>query len=251
MSRNWCDRTITIDCAKCRLRQDAALPPELRSGLKLIRKSRLEMRVLPPGTQICTEGEPSAEVFTLFAGWAFRYKLLHDGRRQILNFRLPGDFFGLGSEGSQGFDHSIESITHVVLCVFSKVQFDTAVQSDPALASLVRRIVRSEEGAAFEHLVDVGRRNALEAVGHLLLELYLRQRRGGISKDHSCGFPISQVLLADALGLTATHVNRVLRRLREERLASIRNHRLIIHDVDRLTELCEFRKDYTARFPVI
>lgn len=209
------------------------------------------MRVLPPGTQICTEGEPSAEVFTVFDGWAFRYKLLRDGRRQILNFRLPGDFFGLGLEGSQGLDHSIESITHVVLCVFNKEQFITAVRSDPALAALARRIVRSEEGMAFEHLVDVGRRNSLEAVGHLLLEMYLRQRRGRNLKDHSCSFPISQVLLADALGLTATHVNRVLRQLHEGGLASVKNHRLTIEDDGRLTELCEFRKSYTARVPVI
>jgi CRP/FNR family transcriptional regulator len=251
MTRNSRSKIVTIDCAKCPLRRDAALAPELQRGLKLIRKSRLEMRVLPPGTQICTEGEPSDEVFTLFTGWAFRYKLLHGGRRQILNFRLPGDFFGCGLEGSQGFDHSVESITHVVLCVFNKEQFDTAVQSDPALAALARRIVRSEEGAVFEHLVDVGRRNSLEAVGHLLLELYLRQRRGGKSKDHSCRFPITQVLLADALGLTAAHVNRVLRQLREGGLASISGQNLVIHDVDRLTELCEFRKDYTSQVPVI
>jgi CRP-like cAMP-binding protein len=251
MSTNWCGRTITAECAKCRLRQHASLAPELRSGLELVWKARLGACIVPPGTQICTEGEPSANIFTLVAGWAFRYKQLHDGRRQILGFRLPGDFFGLGCEGPQGHDHSVESITHAVLCVFGKEQFETAVQSDPALAALVRRIVRSEESAAFEHLVDVGRRNALEAVGHLLLELCLRQRRGRKSKDCSCAFPITQLLLADTLGLTAAHVNRVLRQLREDGLASIRNHSLVIHDVDRLTELCEFNKDYTTRMPVV
>lgn len=251
MSRKWCDRSIAIDCAKCRLRHDAALTPELRSGLKLVRKSRIGTCVAKPGARICTEGEPSAEIFTLVDGWAFRYKMLHDGRRQILDFRLPGDFFGLGCGGSQSQDNSVESITHVVLCVFSKAQFETAMRSDPALAALVRRIVRSEQSEVFDHLVNVGRRNAREAVAHMLLELCMRQRRGRVPKDCHCQFPITQGLLADALGLTAVHVNRVLRNLREDGLASIGNHGMVIHDVDRLSELCEFNRSYTARIPAI
>ena len=251
MSMNWRDKTIPIDCDKCPLRQHAPLTPELRLGLDLIHTAKLGTRILPPRTQICAEGEPSAEVFTLFAGWAFRYKLLHDGRRQILNFRLPGDFFGLGREQSPGLDHSVESITEVALCVFDKVEFETAVQSYPALAALFRQIARAEESTAFEHMVDIGRRNPLEAVSHLLLELCLRQRRGEISAECSCEFPITQMLLADALSLTAVHVNRVLGRLRDTGLASITNHTLTIHDVDRLAELCEFSKDYTTWTPVI
>lgn len=251
MSGNRRIRTIAIDCAKCWLRQPSSPASELQSGLKVVRKARTGARVVPPGMQICSEGEPSTEAFTLVDGWAFRYKLLHDGRRQVLGFCLPGDFFGLGYEGSHGYDHSIESITNVVLCVFDKGQFLAAMQSDPALAGLVHRIVRFEESAAFEHLVDVGRRKALEAVSHLLLELCTRQHRGKISSDCSSKFPITQALLADALGLTAAHVNRVLRQLREDGLVSISNHSLTIHDVGRLSELCEFSKEYTAHMPVV
>ena len=227
------------------------MTPEQRSGLELIRKSRIGACVAKPGTRICTEGEPSTEIFTLVSGWAFRYKMLHDGRRQILDFRLPGDFFGLGCGDPQCQDNSVESITHVVLCAFSKAQFETAMQSDPSLAALVRRIVRSEQSAVFDHLVNIGRRNAREAVAHMLLELCMRQRRGRVPKDCRCVFPISQGLLADALGLTAVHVNRVLRKLREDGLASIGNHSLVIHDADRLSELCEFNHDYTTRMPAI
>jgi CRP/FNR family transcriptional regulator len=246
VSEQWRGTTVPIDCAGCPLRHLASLIPELQPGLELIQKTRWDSRVVPPRTQICTEGEPSGEVFTLLAGWAFRYKLLHDGRRQILDFRLPGDFFGFGGELSDGLNHSVESITEVTLCVFRKSQFLTAVKSSPEVATLFQEILRSEEDAAFEHLVDIGRRNAMEAVGHLLLELCMRQRRGEASKECSCDFPITQAHLADALGLTVEYANRVLRRLREAELATITRHTLIIHDVDRLTELCEFRKDYTA-----
>jgi len=251
MSRNWCDRTIEMDCAKCRLRRHATLTPEPVPGLELIRKSRVGSCVARPGARICIEGEPSTGIFTLVSGWAFRYKRLHDGRRQILDFRLPGDFFGLGHGGSQAQDHSVECITPVVLCVFDKPQFEGAMQSDPALAALVRRILRAEEGAMFEHLVDIGRRSATEAVGHMLLELCLRQRQGRVSRGCSCQFPITQLHLADALGLTATHVNRVLRKLREDGLASVGDQRLVIHNVARLSDLCEFNDRYTTRMPVI
>lgn len=251
MFRNWPNRTVEIECASCRLRDHGTLTPQLKAGLERIRTARLGMRVLPERTRICTEGETSSEIFTLVAGWAFRYKLLRDGRRQILGFCLPGDFFGLGCDESQGHDHSIESITHVVLCAFSRAQFETVVQSDPASATFVRRIVRAEESAAFDHLVNVGRRSALEAVGHLLLELCQRQRRGRNSKNCNCGFPITQTLLADALGLSGEHVNRVLRRLRDDGLVSINNHNLFIHDVGRLAELSEFKRGSTARLPVV
>ena len=244
-------RTVTIDCGKCLLRRHGSPAPELQSALAPVRQSRIGSRVLPPGAEICIEGEPSTEIFTLVDGWAFRYKLLHDGRRQILGFCLPGDFFGLGSEGEEGHDHSIESITGTVLCVFGKRQFRAAMQSDPALAALVRRIVRHEEGAAFEHLVDVGRRNAVEAVAHLLLELCSRLNGGRIADNCRCRFPVTQTHLADALGLTAAHVNRVLRRLRQDGLASVDKRSLIIHDAGRLAELCEFSRDYTARLPAI
>jgi CRP-like cAMP-binding protein len=251
VSEEWRPTTIPIDCAECPLRQHASLTPVLQSGLELIQKARWGARVLPPRTQISTEGEPSGEVFTLFAGWAFRYKLLRDGRRQILDFRLPGDFLGFGGEHSDTLDHSVESITVVALCVFRKSRLLTAVQSSPAVANLFREIMRSEERVAFEHLVDIGRRNATEAVSHLLLELWMRQRRGEASMECGCEFPITQEILADALGLTAVHVNRVLRRLREAGLVSITNRALIIHDIDRIAGLCEFNRDYSAPPPLI
>jgi CRP-like cAMP-binding protein len=251
MSEEWHGTTIPIDCADCPLQQHVSLTPELQSGLELIHKARWGARVVPPKTQICTEGEASAEVYTLFSGWAFRYRQFRDGRRQILDFRLPGDFFGFGSEHSDELDHSVESITEASLCVFDKAELRAAVQSSPAAATVFREMMSSEESAAFEHLLDVGRRNATEAVAHLLLELCMRQCRGEVPTECRCYFPITQDVMADALGLTGVHVNRVLRRLRDDGLATKTNQTLIIHDVARLTELCDFHGDYAAPTPLI
>jgi CRP-like cAMP-binding protein len=251
MSEEWRGTTIPIDCADCPLQQEVSLTPELQSGLELIHKARWGARVVPPKTQICTEGEVSAEVYTLFSGWAFRYRQFRDGRRQILDFRLPGDFFGFGRDHSKGLDHSVESITEASLCVFDKAELRAAVQSSPAAATVFWEMTSSEKNAAFEHLLDVGRRNATEAVAHLLLELCMRQCRGEVPTECSCYFPITQDLLADALGLTGVHINRVLRRLRDDGMATKTNHTLIIHDVARLAELCDFHGDYTAPTPLV
>lgn len=251
MSRNWCNTTITIDCAKCPLRQDAALPPELRSGWSLSgnpdwrcascrrrRRSAPRENRRPRSSRSLPAGPSVTSCSMMVAG-------------RSSTFAFPAISLDLAARVRKALIIRLKALP--TSCCACSARCNSTPQCGLILflAALVRRIVRSEEGAAFEHLVDVGRRNALEAVGHLLLELYLRQRRGRISKDCSCKFPVTQVLLADALGLTAMHVNRVLRQLREGGLVSISNHSLVIHDIDGLTELCEFNKDYTTRMPVI
>ena len=242
---------IPVNCDECPLRKQVSSDPESLRDLEVIHQARSGARYLPPKAQIYVEGEPSTEVFTLFSGWAFRYKLLYDGRRQILDFLLPGDFTGLQANNPGTADHSVETITDVSLCVFRRTEFVVLLRSQGRLAERLSRISRSEETVAFEHLVDVGRRNSREAVAHLLLELYARMRcRDGVS-DETCAFPLTQGHLADALSLSTAHVNRVLRQFRDAQLVNITNGSLTIHDYDGLAELCDFDRHYVVPIPVI
>jgi CRP-like cAMP-binding protein len=243
--------TIPVKCDECPLHKQAISNPEFLPYFQIIHQFRSGSRYLPPRAQIYVEGEPSTEVFTLFSGWAFRYKLLYDGRRQILDFLLPGDFTGLQGDISGTADHSVETITDVSLCVFRKTDVVASLRSQRRLAELLSRISRSVETVVYEHLVDVGRRSPWEATAHLLLELFTRLRNRDAVSDETCKFPLTQGHLADALGLSTAHVNRVLRQLREAQLVNITNGSLTILDYDGLVELCDFDSHYLVPNPVI
>ena len=100
-----------------------------------------------------------------------------------------------------------------------------------------------------EHLVDLGRRSALERVAHFLLELLTRLQSIGLADEQSFKIPLTQELLADALGLSIPHVNRVLRRLREDQLVVVEDQRVTVKDMDALAELADFEPSYLSRFP--
>jgi CRP-like cAMP-binding protein len=99
-----------------------------------------------------------------------------------------------------------------------------------------------------EHLVDLGRRSAIERVAHFLLELLVRLQSVGLAENQSYKIPLTHELIADALGLSIPHVNRVLRRLREENMVVIEDQRVTIKDVDSLSELADFEPSYLSRF---
>ena len=107
-------------CDDCALRKLEAFLPASAEELKTIESFRVGARRVPAGGAIVEEHRPSAQLFTLYSGWAFRYKTLSDGRRQILSFLLPGDFIGLQDEFAEGQTHGVEAATDTTLCAFSR-----------------------------------------------------------------------------------------------------------------------------------
>jgi CRP-like cAMP-binding protein len=99
-----------------------------------------------------------------------------------------------------------------------------------------------------EHLIDVGRRSALERVAHFLLELLTRLQAIGLAEERSYLMPLTQELIGDALGLSVPHVSRTLKQLREEDLVAIEGQRVIIKDVEALSKLADFERMYLGRF---
>src|SRR5215469_12101455 len=103
-------------------------------------------------------------------------------------------------------------------------------------------------GLSIRHLIDVGRRSALERVAHFLLELLARLQAIGLADECSYRMPLTQELVADALGLSVPHVNRTLKKLREENLVAIEGHKVVIKNVQALGRLADFEKTYLSRF---
>ena len=147
------------------------------------------------------------------SGWAFRYKVLDDGRRQILNYALPADMLGLQGALMNEMEHSVEALTPLVLCVFPRAKLWDLYSRLPSLAFDITWLAAREEQLIDENLVSLGRRTALERVAYLLLHLFVRAEEAGLVSGGSIQFPFTQQHLADTLGMSLVHTNKTLKRL--------------------------------------
>jgi CRP-like cAMP-binding protein len=201
-------------------------------------------RRFPFGKDLVYEGQRNQSAFILSSGWACSYKLLPSGTRQIVDFQIPGDFLGLRSVLFRTADHNVEPITEIEASEITSHDLLDAFATTPRLATAVLWAASRDEAMVVEHLVDLGRRDAAQRMAHFLLELSLRLRLVGMGTADGFACPLSQYLLADALGLSAVHVNRVLRQLREDGLMTFQKGKVVFDDVDRLTEFADFDRGY-------
>jgi CRP-like cAMP-binding protein len=225
----------------------AFTPDELKfvSGFK-----RGEL-VAEPGAMILSEGAHSAQLFTLLSGWAFRFKTLEDGRRQILNYSLPGDLLGLQGSIIGAMDHSIEALSPVVLCVFQRDRVSELFRSQPGLSFDVTWLASREERMLDENLLSVGRRSALERAAYLIAFLYKRATAVGLTEHKSLLIPISQQHVADTLGLSIVHTNKTLKKLSERKLIIWHDRACEVLDVDGLMEVAGWDGLPEQRRPLI
>ena len=199
------------------------------------------------GTELIHEHEAGQRAFILQEGWACCYKLLPDGGRQIIDFRVPGDFMGLRSVLLRTADHSSTTVTDVVVAEVPVQRMLDTFQELPRLGAAILWAASRDEAMVVEHLVGIGRRSALARTAHFLVELGLRLELVGLGDAVGFACPLNQYLLADALGLTAIHVNRVLRQLRERELLTFRDGQVVFHDLPRLRQLAEHHGGSSTR----
>lgn len=212
--------------------------------LSVLQDMHRRRRTFPPGQDVVHEGQERRTAYILASGWVASYKLLPGGTRQIVDFQVPGDFLGLRSLLFRTADHNIMPVTRIEASEVSFEDLVTGFNRAPRLASAVLWAASRDEAMVVEHLVDVGRRTAQQRLAHFVLELAARLRLVGLSTQVSFDCPLSQYLLADALGLTAIHVNRVLRELREDGLMTFHKAKVEILDLPRMVELASFDMGY-------
>jgi CRP-like cAMP-binding protein len=217
------------------------LSSEEAAGLAALEVQR---RPVAAGTELIHERQAGQRAFILQEGWACCYKLLPDGGRQVIDVRMPGDFIGLRSILLRTADHSSEAVTDVVVAEVPAQRMLATFQELPRLGAAILWAASRDEAMVVEHLVGVGRRDALVRTAHFLVELGLRLRLVGMGTETAFACPLNQYLLADALGLTAIHVNRVLRQLRELGLVTFRDGQVVFHDLPRLRNLAEHHGGY-------
>jgi CRP-like cAMP-binding protein len=205
---------MAMTCYQCGLRACGLFKPITPAELDTIDDLFKGQIALPAAAEIIRAGDESAELYTLYSGWAFRYKTLADGRRQILNFLLPGDLLGLQAAMFDAVLHGIEALTAVELCVLPRRKVWDLFGGMPGLAFDIAWLGSREESIIDENLTSVGRRSAVERVAALIVALYKRVKMLGLATGESFAFPLTQQHIADALGLSLVHTNKTLARLR-------------------------------------
>jgi CRP-like cAMP-binding protein len=192
------------------------------------------------GQELTGEGEAGNKTFVVQAGWACSYKITAGGGRQIIGFPIPGDCVGLRSALLPTSDHSFCALTDAVVSTVETPQMLEIFNKSPRLGAAFLWAVSRDEAMIVEHLVSLGRRSALERTAHFFMELSERLTLVGLATETQFDLPLNQYVMADALGLHAIHVNRVLRQLREQNLLTVRGGKVSIHDLSRLRTLAGY-----------
>ena len=199
---------------------------------------------------IIVAGRRYDQLFILCTGVVSRYKVLPDGKRQVLILGLPGDLIGLPSSLFDSAENSVSGVTEITFAPVPFAKLFALFSRFPRVATALFWSSASEAAMFGEHLVNLGRRSAYQRLAHLVLEFLVRLRATGLADESSYTLPLTQELIADVLGLSGPHINRMIRSLRDEGLATIEGQRVTIHDVAALSALAGFDERYLARRPI-
>ena len=230
-----------VQALSSRLEAFTRLSLEDKSALAKLSKVS---RVVAPRRDLIREGERPSYVHLMVDGWACRYKTLPDGRRQVVAFFVPGDFCDLNVYILRQMDHSIGAITRLGVADISREDMDTLTANHPRITQALWWDSLVQHAIQREWTLNLGQRTAYERISHLLVELYLRLKTVGLTWNGTCDFPLTQVDIADATGLTPVHVNRTLQELRRDDLIVLERKQLTIPDLKRLTEVSMFNPNY-------
>ena len=202
-------------------------------------------------TDIVVQGYKYRKLGFVEAGMAARYKLLHNGKRQILGVILPGDLIGFPASFYDRANFSVVAITDMSIQVCSFEAFMQACCQRPLLTMALLWLAVEETATYADHIIDTGRRTPIERVAHFFLELHSRLEALGNATSTTFELPLSQEAIGDVLGLSAPHVNRVLRRLREDRLVTIDGHTVTLNDLEALQTMTQFESLTIAPSPAL
>jgi len=194
-------------------------------------------RELNAGQDVFSASRRSEELYYLADGWVALYDLLEDGRRQILQFALPGALLGLQSADEAMATYGAQALNRATVWVISACALNALVAEHPQIGIRVALMIARDQSLTFDHLTSIGRRSARERVARLLLELFLRYRaQSPDCRTELMPLPLTQEHIADATGLTNVHVNRVLGELRKQGIVHFHYRRLSILDLEKLME---------------
>lgn len=210
---------------------------------RLIEAHTSRTRVVEAKQDIISEGDAPDNVHLILSGFACRYKIVESGTRQIVAYLVPGDFCDLHVFILKAMDHSIGTLSRCRVVDIPR-QAILDMTDRPLLGRALWWATLVDEAVLREWIVNMGARPAEERVAHLLCELLLRLDIVGLVQGGSYELPITQSDLADTMGLSVVHVNRMLQNLREQGLITLKSKTLVVKDAGRLMQISGFDPNY-------
>ena len=238
--------TRQYPCEKCPLRPLPIFRAFEKEELAFVSSFKRGELAVEKGAAVLVEGSHSAHLYTVLSGIGFRYKLMSDGRRQILNYCMPGDLIGLQGSLTGEMEHSVEALSPMLLCVFERERLTELYRNYPGLAFDITWIASREEQMLDENLLSIGRRSALERAAYLIAFIWSRARSVGLNGDRPTEIPITQQHVADTLGLSLVHTNKTIRKL-----VTWLDRGCAVNDLDGLTQLARWEGLKEGRRPLV
>jgi CRP-like cAMP-binding protein len=227
---------------------DSALTRKLSAFIKLsedeltvLSELRAKSFRIERGQELAEEGETDPKAFVLQSGWGCSFKIMPDGGRQVIAFPIPGDCVGMHSMLLRKSDLSFSALTDLEVSPVESSRMLEIFHAHPRLAAAFLWTVARDKAMIVEHLASIGRRSAIERTAYFFMELAERLKLVGLGSETHFHCPLNQYVIADALGLSAIHVNRVLRQLRQQNLLTVRAGEDQIDDAEALGQLAGYR----------
>ena len=214
------------------------------AAIQAVERLPIRLKDVPEGVDLVSEGERPTECSILIRGWVCRYALLNRGQRQIFSFHIAGDMPDLQSLHLRTMDHSVSALTPVRVAMIPHAAIHEAMGRHPDLQTAFWRDTLIDAGVFRTWMAGIGRRTAYARIAHLLCELFVRLRAVGLAGNEGFQLFITQSEIADALGLSSVHVNRVLKELRGNRLLATPGRFVSILDWEGLQAAGEFDPSY-------
>jgi CRP-like cAMP-binding protein len=220
------------------------LGPVSVEEIEALEDAARRVRQLGPREDIVRDGERPSECSLILEGFACRYKLTPNGKRQIMAFQIPGDVVDLHSLLLREMDHAVGTMTPCRVALIPQGALLELMDRHPRLARALWRDTLVDSAIFRAWMIGIGRRSAYQRIAHLLCEVFVRVSAVGLVQDHSFDFPVTQADLGDSLGLSVVHVNRVLQALRGDGLITLKGRTLTIRDWQRLKQAGQFEPSY-------
>lgn len=241
MAQNGRDQKLitrgVVACRACPIRGLGTFREFTPDELAFVNHFKVGEVHLGKGDTLLVEGEASPYVYTVLSGWLFRYQLLDDGRRQIINYAMPGDLVGLQGAVFGTMLHSVEALTDVRLCAFERKRLWSLYERHPALGFDVTWLAAEAKSILADFLVTVGQRSASERIAFILLALYQRAQSVGLVEGNRVTFPFTQDHFADTIGFSRVHTNKRMASLRRSGIFTWSGESFELHDEARLAAI--------------
>lgn len=232
-------------------RPDFGLETTFRSLDALMKRERtlLDGVTSPPenwlaGAECATLGSPRRGLFRVLDGVCLGYRLFSDGRRHIFSIYLPGDLIGPDCLVAEVSRENLSPAVSARLALTPLKALRRIASVEPAIEQMLNREMVRRLAIHETWISLLGRCTAIERTAFLFCEIFERSRRAGTAFPDRCAFPLTQLDLADALGMSVVHINRVLKSLRDRELASLDSGWIHIRDWRRLASVASFESDY-------